>query len=150
MLQNTSQGHKAQAHPTCYPGTKYNSTNYKSTISYDQNTISGLQPPPPLLTRPTQHIIATHIAPSPTHYHTPPIRLPFHCTLISHHSMLSLIQPAHPQPLLNSFILLKHLHSHHKHIILFSPHRHPTSIPHPTPQYPGWVPANDTKGHACE
>ena len=27
-----------------------------------------------------------------------------------------------------------------------SPHHHPTSIPHPTPPYPGWVPANDTKG----
>ena len=32
----------------------------------------------------------------------------------------------------------------------FSPDRHPTSIPHPTPQYPGWVPANDTKGHNRE
>ena len=29
--------------------------------------------------------------------------------------MLSLIQPAHPQPLLNPFIILKHLHSHPKH-----------------------------------
>ena len=35
--------------------------------------------------------------------------------------MLSLIQPAHPQPLLNPFILLKHLHSNHKHIILLFP-----------------------------
>ena len=71
MLQHTSQGHKAQAHPTCDPGTKYNSTNYKSTTSYDQNTKSGLQPPPPLLTLPTQHTTATHPAPSPTHYNTP-------------------------------------------------------------------------------
>ena len=72
MLQNTSQGHKAQANPTCHPGTKYNSTNYKSTTSYDQNTKSGLPPPPLLLTLPTQHATATHPAPSPTHYHTPP------------------------------------------------------------------------------
>ena len=28
--------------------------------------------PPPLLTLPTQHATATHPAPSPTHYHTPP------------------------------------------------------------------------------
>ena len=41
-----------------------------------------------------------------------------HFTLIPHHSMLSLIQPAYPQPLLNPFILPKHLHSHHKHMIL--------------------------------
>ena len=72
MLQNTSQGHKAQANPTFDPGTKYNSTNYKSTTSYDQNTKPSLQPPPPLLTLPTQHATATHPAPSPTHYHTPP------------------------------------------------------------------------------
>ena len=38
--------------------------------------------------------------------------------LIPHHCMLSLIQPAHPQPILNPFIFLKHLHTHHKHIIL--------------------------------
>ena len=43
MLQNTSQGHKAHANPTCDPGTKYNSTNYKSTTSYDQNIKPGLQ-----------------------------------------------------------------------------------------------------------
>ena len=92
---------------------------------------------------PTQHTTTTHPAPSPTHYHIPPatqyltiIRLPFHCTLIPHHSMLSLIQPAHPQPLLNPFILLKHSHLHHKHIILLFPasssHHNPTphtSIP---------------------
>ena len=110
--------------------------------------------PPPLLTLPTQHTTATHPAPSPTHYHTPPhllhnisppIRLPFHCTLIPHHSILSLMQPSHPE-WLNPFILLKHLHSHHKHIILLFP----ASSSHLNPQYPGWVPANDTKGHNCE
>ena len=86
-------------------------------------------------------LTTTHPAPSSTHFHTPrnispPIRLPFHCTLIPHHSVLSLIQPAHPQPLLNPFILLKHPHSHHKHIILCFPalssHLNPTphtSIP---------------------
>ena len=54
--------------------------------------------PPPLLKLPTQHTTATHPAPSPTHYHSPPptqnisppIRLPFDWTLIPHHSMLSL------------------------------------------------------------
>ena len=46
--------------------------NYKSTTRYDKNTKPGSQPPPPLLTLPTQHTTATHPAPSPTHYHTPP------------------------------------------------------------------------------
>ena len=72
MLQNTSEWHKAQANPTFDSGTKYNSPNYESTTSYDRCTKSGLQPPPPLLTLPTQQATATHPAPSPTHYHTPP------------------------------------------------------------------------------
>ena len=138
-IQNTSQGHKAHANPYCDPGTEYNSANYKWTTSYDLHTKSGFQPPPPLLTLPIQHTTATHPAPSPTHYHTPPATqyltthqtIPFHCTLNPHHSMISIIQPAHLQPLLNPFILLKHLHSHPKHIIrLF-----PTSSSHlnPTP-----------------
>ena len=57
---------QGQANPTCNPGTKYNSTNYKSATSYGQTAKSGLRPPP------TQHTTATHDAPSPTHYHTPP------------------------------------------------------------------------------
>ena len=130
--------------PPRVPGTKYNSTNYKSTTSYDQNTKPGLQPPPTLVNTP--HPAYYRHSPCPPHQlittlHTlcnisPPIRLPFHCTLIPHHSMLSLIQPAHPQPLLNPFVLLKHPHSHHKHIILLFPasssHLNPTphiSIP---------------------
>ena len=43
---------KAQANPTFDPGTKYNSTNYKSTTSSDQNTKSSLQPPPTLVNTP--------------------------------------------------------------------------------------------------
>ena len=132
MLQNTSQWHKAQANPTCDSGTKYNSTNYKSTTSYDQNTKPGLQPPPPLLTPPLTlppHQLIT--TPHPLRNISPHIRLPFHCTLIPHHSMLPRIQPVHPQPLLNPFILPKHLHSHHKHIILLFPA--PSSHLNPTP-----------------
>ena len=53
---------------------------------------------------------------------SPPIRLPFHCTLFPHHSMLSLTQTAHPQLLLSPFICLKQLlHSHPKHTILHLP-----------------------------
>ena len=79
------------------------------------------------------------IGPSPTQLITTPnilwnistpIRLLFHCTLIPNHSMLSLIQPAHRQLLLNPFILLKHLHLHPKRIILVFPasssHLNPT------------------------
>ena len=72
MLQNTSQGHKAQANPTCVLGTKYNSTNYKSKASYDQNTKSGLQPPPTLVNTPHPAYYRHSPCPSPTHYHTPP------------------------------------------------------------------------------
>ena len=102
---------------------------------------------PPLLTLPPHQLITT---PHSLRNISPPIRLPFHCTLIPHHSIRSLIQPAHPQLLLNPFIHLKHLHSHPKHTILLFPASSFTSIPHPTPQYPGWVPVNDIKGHNCE
>ena len=82
MLQNTSQGHKAQANTTCDPGTKFYSPNYKSK--------SGLQPPPPLIILTTQHTTANHPAPSPTHYHTP------HPTqyLTTHHTTV----PLYPNP----------------------------------------------------
>ena len=73
MLRNTSKGHKTQANPTCDPGHKYNFSNHKSTTSYDRHTKSGLQLPPFLLTLLNQHTTATHPAPSPTHYHTPPL-----------------------------------------------------------------------------
>ena len=80
MLQNTSQGHKAQANPTCDPGTKCNSPNYKSTTSYDRHTKFGLQPPPTLVNtpHPAYHRHSpcplTNSLPHPTHY------------AISHHS----------------------------------------------------------------
>ena len=129
MLQNTSHGHKVQANHTCDQGTKYNSTNCKSTTSYDQNTKSGLELPPTLVNTP--HPAYHCHSPLPPHQlittpHllrniSPPIRLPFHCTQTLHHYVLSLIQPAHPQPLINPFIILKHLHLHHKHISLLFP-----------------------------
>ena len=136
--------HKAQAKPTCDPGTKYNSMNYKSATSYDQNTKSGLQLLATLLNTPgPAYHRHSHCPPHqltttnhPLCNISPPIRILFHSTLIPHHSILSLMQPAHPQPLLNPFILLKRLHSHHKHIILLFPasssHLNPTphtSIP---------------------
>ena len=69
--------------------------------------------PPPLLTLPTKHATATHPAPSPTHYHTPPPTqyLTTHQTTVPLHPNppplhLSLMQPAHPQLLLNPFIRL--------------------------------------------
>ena len=77
-------GHKEQANPTCDPGTKYNSTNYKSTTSYDQKTKSGLQP------LPSQHTTVNHPAPSPTHYHTPPATQ----YLSTHHTTV----PLYPNP----------------------------------------------------
>ena len=33
---------KVQTNPTCDPGSKYNSPNYKSTTRYDRETKSGL------------------------------------------------------------------------------------------------------------
>ena len=77
-----------------------------------------------------------------------PIRLPFHCTPIFHHSMLSIIQPDHPQLLLNLFTHLEHPHSHPKHTILLFPSL--SAHLNPILQYPEWVPANDTKGHKSQ
>ena len=133
----------AQANATCEPSTTPRTTNQQQAMIITQNLAYNC--PPPLLTLPTlpPHQLIT--TPHPLRNISPLIRLPFHCTLIPHHSMLSLIQPAHPQPLLNPFILLKHLHSHHKHIIILFPAS--SSHLNPTPQYTGWVPANDTKGH---
>ena len=63
-------------------------------------------------------------------------------TLIPYHSMLSL-----NQLILNSYSIpssTSNICTHTPNTLsFFSPHRHPTSIPHNTPQYPGWVPAND-------
>ena len=64
--------------------------------------------PPPLTLPPHQLITTSHL---PLNI-SPPNWPPFHCTPIPHHSRLSLTQPAHPQLLLNSFIRLKHSHSH--------------------------------------
>ena len=80
---------------------------------------------PPPLKLPPHQLIST-----PRHLRSisPPIRLPFDCDPIPYHAILSVIQPAHPQLLLNPFIRLKHLHSHPRHIIVLSPHHHPTSF----------------------
>ena len=155
MLQNTSQGHKAQANPTCdqEPSTTPRTTDQQQAMIKTQNLANNR--PPPLLTLPTQHTTATTtylchqliITPHPLRNISPPIRLPSHCTLIPHHSMLSFIQPAHPQPLLNPLILFKHLHSHHKHIILLFPAS--SSYLNPTPHTS--IPRMGTsKGHNCE
>ena len=140
MLQNTSQGHKAQESPTCDPGTN-NSTNYKSTTSYDQNTKSGLQPPLLLLTLPTQHTTRhsrcplTNSLPHPTSSHHPS---DYRSTV-----PLSPTTPCYPlynQPILNPFsipssssnICTRTTNT----LSYFSPHCHPISFPHPTPEYP--------------
>ena len=98
-------------------------TNQQQAMIKTQNL--AYNRPPPLLTLPTQHTTA-------------------------HHSMLFLIQPAHPQPhsipSSSSNICTCTTNT----LSYFSQHRHPTSILHPTPQYPRWVPANDTKWHNCE
>ena len=111
--------------PACDPGTNYNSPNNKLTTSYDRHTINlAYNRPPPLLTLPTQHASAAHqliATPHPLRNISSPIRLPFHCTPIPHQSMLSLIQPGHPQLLLNPIIRLKNLYSYHKCTVLLFP-----------------------------
>ena len=117
------------------PSTTPRTTNQQQAMIKTQKMAYNRPPPsiPPPLTLPPHQLITP---PHSLRNISPPIRLPFHCTLILHHCMLSLIQPAHPQPLLTPFILLKHPHSHHKHIILLFPasssHLNPTphtSIP---------------------
>ena len=93
--------------------------------------------PPPLLTLPTKHTTATHLAPSPTHYNTPPatqyltthqITVPLYPNPPPLHAIPYTTSPSSTP--LNQFILLEHLHSHHKHIIILFPasssHLNPT------------------------
>ena len=124
------------------------------------------------LTLPTQYTTATHQAPSPTHYHTPPAPqyLTTHQTTAPlYHNPPSLhaipyttspsstpTQSLHP-PQTSALAPQTHYPTFPRIVIppqqtsALAPQTHyPTSIPHPTPQYPGWVPANDTKGHNCE
>ena len=106
--------------------------NFKSKTSYDHHRNLAYNRPPLLLTLPTQHTTATHptssqliTTPHQLRNISPLIRLPFHCTLIPHHSKLSVLQPAHRQLLLNPFILLKPLHSHPKHpSVIIPPQSH--------------------------
>ena len=154
MLQNTSQGHKAQANLTCDPGIKYNSPNYKSITSYDRKTKSFLQPPPtqrPLLTLPTQHTTAAHHAPSPTHYHTPPATQ----YLTTHQTTVPLYPnppPLHAIPYTTSPSSTPIQCLHPPQTSAPAPQTHYHTFPRIVipPQYPGWVPANDIKGHTCE
>ena len=145
--------------PTFNSGTQYNSPNYKSTTSYDRHTKSGLQQPPHLLTLPTQHATVTHPASTPTHYYTPPptqylttpqTTVPLYPNL----PPLYATYPLYNQLILNSYSIPSSASNictrTPNTLSFFFPHHHPTSIPRPTPQYPGWVPANNTKGHNCE
>ena len=130
MLQNTSEGHKAQANPTCDPGTKYNSrtTNQQQAMIATQNLAYNYPPPsiPLPLTLPPQKLITT---PHPLCNISPLIRIPFHCTLILHHPMLSLYN----QPILNPYLIPSSSSNFCTHTpntsSYFSPHCHPTSIP---------------------
>ena len=145
--------------PHLRPINKYNSQNYKSTTSYDRHRKSGLQPSPLLLTLFTLHTTATHPAPSPTHYHTPPATkylithqttvelysnpLPLQAIPFTTSSSSTPTQSLHP-PQTPALTPQKHYHTFPR--IIIPPQSH---TPHPALQYPGWVPANDTKGHNC-
>ena len=61
---------KQTPHSTQVPSTTPRTTNQQQAMIATQNL--AYNRPPPLLTLPTQHATATHPAPSPTHYHTPP------------------------------------------------------------------------------
>ena len=62
---------KAQANPTCDPGTKFPDLQINNKL-WSPHKIWLTTVPPPFLTLPTQHTTATHPAASPTQYHTPP------------------------------------------------------------------------------
>ena len=137
--QGSSKTTPSKVPSTTNVGTTPRTTNQQQAMIATQNLAQNRLPP--LLTLPTRHTTAaTHPAPlyqlittpHPLRNISPPIRLPFHCTLIPHHSMISLIEPAHPQFLLNPFIRLKHLHSHPKHSILLflASSSHPNPTPH--------------------
>ena len=134
MLQNTSQGHKEQANPSCDPGTKYNSPNYNATTSYDRQTKSGWIAPHPCLTLPKQHTTPLTLpphqlitTPHPLRKISPLIRLPFHCTLPT-----TPCYPLYNRPILNPYSIpsssLNICTRTPNTLSYFSPHSHPTSI----------------------
>ena len=129
MLQNTSEGHKAQANPTCDPGTKYNSrtTNQQQAMIATQNLAYNHPHPAYHCHSPCP---LKNSLPHPLCNISPLIRIPFHCTLILHHFMLSLYN----QPILNPYSIPSSSSNFCAHtpntLSYFSPHCHPTSIPH--------------------
>ena len=150
--------HKQTPHATQEPSTTPRTTNQQQAMIKTENL--AYHRPPPLLTLPTQHTTATHPAPSPTHYHTPPTT---QYLTTPHQNTVPLYPnppPLHsiPYATSQSSTTTQSLNHYSSNICTrttntlsyFPQHRHPTSIPHPMPQYPGWVPANDTNGHNCE
>ena len=86
------------------PITTPRTTNQQQAMIKTQNL--AYNRPPPLLTFPTQHTTATHHAPSPTHYHTPPATQ----YLTTHQTRFTVPQspttPCYPvsnQPILNPY-----------------------------------------------
>ena len=140
------------------PSTTPRTTNQQQAMIKTQN-LAYNRTPPLLALLPTLHTTATHPAPSPTHYHTPPTTQ----YLTTHQTTVPLYPnppPLHAFPYTTSpsSTPTQSLHPPQLNICTrttntlsyFSQHRHPTSIPHSTPQYPGWVPANDTKWYNCK
>ena len=116
-------------------------------------------PHAPLLTLPTQHTTATHPAPSPSHYHTPPATqyLTTHQTTVP--PLYPNPPPLHAIPYTTSPSSTATQSLHPPQTSTLAPQTHcPTFprivIPHQshTPRLDthGWVPEKDTKGHNCE
>ena len=153
MLQNTSQGHKAQANPACAPGTNSNSANYKSTTSYDQHTKSCLQPshtlvntphpayhrhsPCPLtnsLPHPTRYAITHHHQTTVPLYPNPP---PLHAIPYTSSESSTPTQSLHPN---QTSTLAPQTHYHTFPHIVITPQSH---TPHLNTMQDGSIPCSD-------
>ena len=136
------------------PSTTPRTTNQQQAMIKTQNL--AYNRPPPLLKIPTQRTTATHPAPSPTQYNTPPAMQ----YLTTHQTTVKLYRnppPLHAipyttspssTPILSSCLNICTRTTNT--FSCFSPHRHPTSIPAPHTSIHRMGPANAIKGHNCE
>ena len=151
MLQNTSQGtrHKQTPPSTQVPSTTPRTTGQQQAMIATQK--NWLTTSPTLVNTPHTSCHRHSSCPSQTHYHTP---LPTQY-LTAHLTTIPLYPnppPLHAIPYTTSSSSTPAQSLHPPLTSTLAPQTHYLSFPRIVipPQHPGWVPANNTKGHNCE
>ena len=159
VLHDTSLKHNSHPNPTGDSGTKYNSSNKKLTsliatqnlVSNRPFTLVNIPHPayhrhsPCLLTNSLPHPTPYSISHYPSHYRSAVPQSPYHSMLFLNYTTSTSSIPTR-----SLYLPQTSIHSHLKHTIILFPASSSPLNPTPTSQYPGWVPANDTKGHNYE